>query len=415
MCVVIFPSENEKTIPSNWITGIDITKLPAGVDVESHDQIQYLEQNSGPGKAFPGGPECDVGGKKVPCFVTSSPHGGITGEILAATLRRMDQLELFERSGAVKPFLLLDGHSSRFEIEFLEYISDPAHPWAVCIGVPYGTHLWQVADSSEQNGCFKIFEVEAKERLLEFKSIHRQPKRFGPTDVIPIVNYSWDRSMAKVESNKKAIAERGWNPLNRNLLCVAEVLKTKQGTDSTAQDSAPVVEQTLDVNTDTGTAAELFDKLLDKKNNDAARQRAREREAAIKWATSGAVFKNSQVGLHRGAVLENQRLVLAAKQADESRAARKRKQEILNKKAKAQKIRERTEDQWTVSDLKAMCTYKKVKGDPPLKEAKGANERVTLSSWWDDRRDRPSPQCSPLNSSDEGGSDDEDLNSTAAA
>ena len=26
------------------------------------------------------------------------------------------------------------------------------HPWMVCQGVPYGTSLWQVADSSKQNG-----------------------------------------------------------------------------------------------------------------------------------------------------------------------------------------------------------------------------------------------------------------------
>ena len=38
------------------------------------------------------------------------------------------------------------------------------------------------------------------------------------TDVIPIVNYCWDRSFAKVKSNQKAIAERGWNPLNYYIL-----------------------------------------------------------------------------------------------------------------------------------------------------------------------------------------------------
>ena len=40
-----------------------------------------------------------------------------------------------------------------------------------------------------------------------------------PTDIIPCINYAWDRSFAQVELNKKAIADRGWGPLNYNLLC----------------------------------------------------------------------------------------------------------------------------------------------------------------------------------------------------
>jgi hypothetical protein len=46
------------------------------------------------------------------------------------------------------PFVLLDGHQSRFDEVFLRYINDPAHKWVVAIGVPYGTHIWQVGDSS---------------------------------------------------------------------------------------------------------------------------------------------------------------------------------------------------------------------------------------------------------------------------
>ncbi len=44
-----------------------------------------------------------------------------------------------------------------------------------------------------------------------------------PTDTIPFVNYSWDRSFAKVETNKKAIVIRGWGPLNYNLLTSSQI------------------------------------------------------------------------------------------------------------------------------------------------------------------------------------------------
>jgi hypothetical protein len=84
-------------------------------------------------------------------------------------LRAMDKLEFFPRALNLKPFLLLDGHGSRFEVEFLKYIANKEHPWSICFGVPYGTNLWQVADSSDQNGMFKIYETEANEKLLEYK------------------------------------------------------------------------------------------------------------------------------------------------------------------------------------------------------------------------------------------------------
>jgi hypothetical protein len=49
----------------------------------------------------------------------------------------------------------------------LDYIFDADHPWMVCIGVPYGTHLWQVADSAEQNSTFKKKLAQKKVKLLE--------------------------------------------------------------------------------------------------------------------------------------------------------------------------------------------------------------------------------------------------------
>ena len=35
---------------------------------------------------------------------------------------------------------------------------------------------------------------------------------------MPLINIAWDKSFASVEENKTIIAERGWNPLNYNLL-----------------------------------------------------------------------------------------------------------------------------------------------------------------------------------------------------
>ena len=37
-------------------------------------------------------------------------------------------------------------------------------------------------------------------------------------NIIGIVNYAWERSFARVKSNKKAVAERRWFPYNHNLM-----------------------------------------------------------------------------------------------------------------------------------------------------------------------------------------------------
>ena len=204
-------------------TGIDID-APVTGDVMDHD---YFEKNTGEGKLFPKGPECEFNGKRIPCLVRWSPSGSITSKILVDCLATIDYHGLFERSNQRMPFLLLDGHGSRFELPFLRYVTNTDHPWMVCQGVPYGTSLWQVADSSEQNGCFKIACSEIKEKLLKKRlDMMIASPAILPTDIIPIVNYAWKRSFAKVDTNKKAIAARGWGPLNYNLLTNSQIQPT---------------------------------------------------------------------------------------------------------------------------------------------------------------------------------------------
>jgi hypothetical protein len=75
--------------------------------------------------------------------------------MLAAMLESMDQRNFFDRTHGKRPFLLLDGHQS-------------------CIKLPYGTHLWQVGDSSEQNGSFKMALYKAKKNYLTYRDVDDQ-------------------------------------------------------------------------------------------------------------------------------------------------------------------------------------------------------------------------------------------------
>ena len=210
-------------------TGLDMDAAIAGNENDS----DFFEKNRGKGKLYPMGPECIFRGKTIPCLVRWSPSGSITSQILRDALQTLDYHGIFDRSTGRMPFLLLDGHGSRFELPFLTYITNPDHPWKVCIGVPYGTSLWQVADSKEQNGSFKIALSKIKKELLSKRlNLMMNKPTLLPTDIVPIVNFAWDRSFTRIGLNKKAIADRGWNPLNYQLLMDKSIKATMTESES---------------------------------------------------------------------------------------------------------------------------------------------------------------------------------------
>jgi len=143
-------------------------------------------------------------------------------------LATLDVLNVIPRDdNNAKPFFLIDGHNSRLQLPFLEYINTPKDHWVVCLGVPYGTALWQVGDSKEQNGSFNIALTKAKQDLLDFKLKKMTEDQYlKPTDLMPLINKAWNASFARKNKNLQAIADRGWNPLNYNILTMPEIRAT---------------------------------------------------------------------------------------------------------------------------------------------------------------------------------------------
>jgi len=133
---------------------------------------------------------------------------------------------------------------------FLEYINAEVTKWLVCLGTPYGTSYWQVGDSSEQNGMFKMRWIREKARLIAYKSRHNLPLTLNATDIIPLTSKCWYASFAIPSLVTKAVADRGWNPLNYALLTHPEIVGTKQKRKATAQQEES---KTIETNsTDTG-------------------------------------------------------------------------------------------------------------------------------------------------------------------
>ena len=223
MCVVIVSGKKHDVLVE---LGVDVSQL-VDLDIDYSGgnildtNIELLRNHSGEGRLFSGLPTCHYKGKDVPGYMAFTEKGGINASILTNIFRRMDNLKLFddERADGLTPFVLLDGHSSRFDVEFLEYVNDVDHKWNVCLGVPYGTALWQVADSAQQNGKFKMLLNRAKRELfIQRMDSCQQDMHLVRTDIVPLVRKSWEGSFCDVMANRRAISERGWGPYNRNLL-----------------------------------------------------------------------------------------------------------------------------------------------------------------------------------------------------
>jgi hypothetical protein len=134
----------------------------------------------------------------------------------------------------------------------------------------YATHYWQVADSSELNGTYKMALTRAKE--VHFLAKPPGHRGWSSTDIIPLVNFAYPLSFGIVERGKKAIRNRGWGPLNYTLLRNADILSTK-GRPAEQETSEPTGgggdSSTVDVrthatalNTQKGYAAELLEGIV---------------------------------------------------------------------------------------------------------------------------------------------------------
>ncbi len=224
-----------------------------------------------------GGPTCTFQGKEVPCHVNVSPNASITSMMLAEMLSDIDCAGMFDRQpDGPKPFLLLDGHHSQFELPFLSYINDSnEYPWVVCIGMPYGTHIWQVADLSELNGAFKMELTHAKNSIYAAKP--NDMKKWLVSNFILIINQAFQTSLGMVDKALKAIIDRGWRTLNYALLEHCKVLKTKpvpRSNDSSSEvPSDQVLElaasvltnsdaETITINVSKGAAGKAIDTIV---------------------------------------------------------------------------------------------------------------------------------------------------------
>ena len=313
-------------------------------------------------------------------------------EILTECLQYMDSLELFDRIG-YSPFLILDSHSSRYQPTFLDYTNDEDHKWYATIGIPYGTSIWQVGDSEEQNGTYKMSTYKEKSEIIKEKMRMGQQPKIENYEIIPrIVNPSWDGSFARVEYNKRAIGKRGWNPLNRGCLLHPEILATKVNDETDMGDDQRPLQNNVDlqqgkltaadINLTEGKAGDVLDDLITLQARSEGRaQKSRERrelannrEAVLEHATKltgGFLVKNGMYHLDksvRDAI--NEKAEVRTKLSQKREKSKRKKAKKLNKNVAKVQEEKKHYKTWTCAQLKTMIRHKKRPEDPAVPTVK---------------------------------------------
>jgi hypothetical protein len=192
-CIIILAGSELK---ANHIMGIQLW-------VEVDGDVCNVQRNSlGLDKYSPCGPKCTHLGCEIDTSVTISENGSIGTEILMLAMQHLDtsmELDWLEATA----FLLLDGRGSCFGLNFLRYIKTIEMKWIVCKSVPYGTHLWQVGDSSEQNGAFEQALTRQKQVIISEKSKLHLPGKVEKQDIVGLMHYAWNKSFAYERISKQ--------------------------------------------------------------------------------------------------------------------------------------------------------------------------------------------------------------------
>jgi hypothetical protein len=379
-CVIILSGTDLK---ANHIMGVQ-----PWIPVEG-DVTEQLEENSGGlDKFYPFGPKCFHNGHEISTYVTISENGSITSEILTNVMRHLDTYLQWDRTEAI-PFVLLDGHGSHFGIDFLRYISDNNSKWTVCVGVPYGTHLWQVGDSAEQNGSFKMALIKAKQKIINEKARLRLPCKLERQDIVGLVHRAWNESFAIVENNKKAIRNRGWGPLTYNILDHPELQQQKKNRIIEAayitcamNGMAPLDPNGL--NLKDGISGTLLENLMEQMQRQRARNTAlRDNEEDIRQEhlnnyerstrmTAGIAFNARELNLSNGSVLRRVEEIHRVREERVLATVQRREREDASEKAAYEAVKQYMADnnkvvqELNVSQLKALVKWFKRPGDSKL-------------------------------------------------
>jgi hypothetical protein len=83
------------------------------------------------------------------------------------------------------------------------------------------------------------------------------PPSLTYTDMMPTINYAWNKSFVRVDKNQQAIADCGWNPFNRALLMDNDIRVKMERYEklSNISENSNVILPPKNINSDQSTSA----------------------------------------------------------------------------------------------------------------------------------------------------------------
>jgi hypothetical protein len=238
--------------------------------------------------------------------------------------------------------------------------------------------MWQVGDSTEQNGTFKIECKKMKADTVRDKIRAGLPATLDKSDIVRIVNVAWQKSFTRVDTNKRAIAARGWGPLNYILLDHPELQETKERVKSInevyakqVRDGIEITDLTL-LNTDKGAMGICMEMFLDHKVQEhvigklsASEKKERRRQAGLVKKAGGARISAGLVANTDGYAIGPECLAWARRTRLEKERQAKAKAKQISVRLERILLKEKvdlvlakgqspTEGKWNNTDLKVM-------------------------------------------------------------
>jgi len=233
--------------------------------------------------------------------------------------------------------------------------------------------VWQPNDAEGLNGKFKLELTRAKKNLLA-----RGSPKFEPTDIILLVNTAFQASFANEKSVKRAIARRGWNPLNYKLLEIFD----NPGGNETISSETPYTIVTPSLNAFHGSASTYMDLLVEEAKKDLKAALTTKEQKLHHLKTMGKV-SSARLAANNHYVLDENILECLEeieKNAESAKAKSKQKQrELENKRRQALesslKKLQFTPHTLTVPDMKALVTAVQGPDDSPVQQKRAGLTR----------------------------------------
>ena len=83
----------------------------------------------------------------------------------------------------------------------------------------------------KNKGSFNMTMIDAKRKLLDLKRQSCMNETIDKNDLMLLINIAWNKSFARVDKNRRAIADRRWGQYNRNILTFSHIRATMTETD----------------------------------------------------------------------------------------------------------------------------------------------------------------------------------------